>query len=479
VEDERPKAPILENGFATFDRAFWIVSAKKFLYNAASCGATTLAHGLLIVMRRDAEVTMQRARQSLGSMCFSLLVLSSPSLLHASNLPASVTPPVFVSPFPVPAGLEPAVEFWKKVFTEFGASQLIYFDPQDMSKIYEVTEVGEGNRSNEYINSERARIAAEHNVEIERVKAQRGIRERTAAGIKRAGRYISQIQQIFKERGLPPELTYLPIVESSYDIGARSSVGALGIWQFMPRTGREYMRVNSSVDERRDPIESSRAAAAYLKQAYEYLGSWPLAITSYNFGQAGMARAVAEVGSSNLVDLIEKYNHPHWGFPPKQFYAEFLAAVEIGTNLAAYFPGLQLDTAVELKEVHLERGTSLPVLIKSSGLSREEFLGWNPALNPSARVIPAGYRMKLPADRTVQPLVVLATSEAVESKSAKKERVEPKARPQIVHHKVKQGETLSEIARRYGASVQRIIQVNGLRQSRLLRVGSTLRIPQA
>jgi membrane-bound lytic murein transglycosylase D len=383
------------------------------------------------------------------------------------------------SPFPVPAGLESAVEFWKKIFSEFGASQLVYFDPLDMSTIYEVTDVGEESRSNEYINAERSRIAAAHGVDVERVKAQRGIKERTAAGIKRSGRYIAQIKQIFKERGLPPELTYLPIVESSYEIGARSSVGALGIWQFMPRTGREYMRVNSSVDERRDPIESSRAAASYLKQAYEYLGSWPLAITSYNFGKAGMARAVDEVGSDNLVDLIERYNHPYWGFPPKQFYAEFLAAVEIGSNLATYFPGLELDTAVELKEVEVERGTSLASLIQSSRLSRDEFLGWNPALSPSARVVPAGYRMKLPTDRTVEPLVVLAKNTNVAPKSAKKENVEPKARVQVVHHKVKRGETLYEIARRYGASVQRIVQVNGLRQSRLLRVGSTLRIPQA
>ena len=75
-----------------------------------------------------------------------------------------------------------------------------------------------------------------------------------------------------EDRGLPPELTYLPIVESSYDMSARSSVGALGIWQFMPRTGREYMRVNSIVDERLDPIESSRAAASYLQAWRRPLG---------------------------------------------------------------------------------------------------------------------------------------------------------------------------------------------------------------
>ncbi|HEX7233326.1 MAG TPA: transglycosylase SLT domain-containing protein [Candidatus Binatia bacterium] len=374
------------------------------------------------------------------------------------------------SPFVVPAGLEPAVEFWKRVFSEFGRSQLIFFDPLDMSKIYEVIEVGEDNRTDGYIDGERARIAAANGVDIERVRAQRGIKERTAAGIKRSGRYLAQIQRIFSERGLPVELSYLPIVESSYDIGARSSVGALGIWQFMPRTGREYMRVNSLVDERRDPIESSRAAAAYLKQAYDSLGSWPLAITSYNYGQGGMARAVAQLESDNLVELIEKYEHPYWGFAPKQFYAEFLAAVEIGSNVSQYFPGLVLDQAVEIKEIEVAGKPSLSSLISSSGLSRAEFLAWNPALSPVTRTVPAGYRVKLPIDRAA-PTPTIVTFAQVQSPAKP-------AKAQVVHHRVRRGETIYEIARRYGATVENILQINGLRKAHVLKAGSTLRIPK-
>ena len=216
---------------------------------------------------------MRHSRIRLLSIVVGLLALLPGSIRAQQSLSNS-------TPFIVPVGLESPVEFWKRVFSEFSLSQLIFFDPLDMSKIYEVIDVGEGSRSDAYLDGERARIAAGNGVDIERVRAQRGVKERTAAGIKRSGRYIAQIQQIFKDAGLPAELTYLPIVESSYDMSARSSVGALGIWQFMPRTGREYMRVNSVVDERLDPIESSRAAASYLQQAYEFLGSWPLAITS-------------------------------------------------------------------------------------------------------------------------------------------------------------------------------------------------------
>lgn len=406
---------------------------------------------------------------------------------HLAFLPAQAMAqrtPSTTNPFPTPAGLEPAVEFWKKVFTEYSLSQLVFFDPLDMNKIYEVLEVGEDNRSNQYIDGERSRIAAANGVDIERVKAQRGVRERTADGLKRAGRYLAQMQQVFIDRGLPPELSYLPVVESSYDMTARSFVGAVGIWQFMPATGRSYMRVDRLIDERRDPLESTRAAAAYLDQAYGSLGSWPLAITSYNYGQAGMARAVADVGSSNLIDLIQRYNHPYWGFAPKHFYAEFLAAVEIGKNFTQYFPGIEQDSARRIQEVTLASNTSLSTAISSTGLSQEEFLEWNPALSTQVRVLPAGYRVKVPADRSVEPIVEvvqvnyqaspLGSRQVASAQSQQRQAV----KAQVIHHRVQRGETLIQIAQRYGASVQRILQVNGIRQAHLVRAGITLRIPR-
>jgi membrane-bound lytic murein transglycosylase D len=367
--------------------------------------------------------------------------------------------------FPLLVGLEKQVGFWKRIFIEFSVSQLVFFDPLDMSKIYEVLDVGEESRGNDYINGERARIAATHGVDLERVKAQRGIKERTAAGLKRAGRYLPQMQQIFKDRGLPVELTYIPLLESSYEINARSHAGALGMWQFMRRTGKQFMRVNASVDERRDPLESTRAAASFLKQAYESLGNWPLAITAYNFGPAGMARAVAEVGSDDLVELIQKYNHPYWGYPPKNFYAEFLVAVDIGKNFKQYFPGLELDSPVTIREIELKSNTSLASVINSSGLHQDAFLGWNPALSKGVRMVPAGYRVKLPTDKTMERVVEVAERRTQEQ-------------PQVVRHRVKRGETVLQIARRYGASVERILQVNGLRKAHLLQVGMTLVIPK-
>lgn len=377
------------------------------------------------------------------------------------------TDPVGENHFPLLPGLENAVEFWKKIFAEYTTSQLVFFDPLEMSKIYEVVDVGEDDRSRASINSERERIAAAHGVDLERVKAQRGIKERTMAGLQRSGRYMAQIQQIFRERALPVELAYLPLVESSFDVSARSYAGALGMWQFMRATGRQYMRVNRHVDERKDPIESTRAAASFLSQSYELLGNWPLAITSYNYGPAGLVRAVDEVQSENLLDLIRDFSHPNWGFAPKNFYAEFLAAVEIGMNAHQFFPGIELDAPLAIREIELQKSTSLGALAKTTGLTQNQLLGWNPALTARTRVVPAGYRVKVPLDATRKPIVQVAQS-----------RGGVKEKPWVVRHRVKRGETLLHIARRYGASVQRILELNGITRPNFLRVGTTLLIPR-
>jgi len=391
------------------------------------------------------------------------LLLCSPADLHAQGKPTGE------NQLPLVPGLENAVEFWKRVFTEYSSAQLIFFDPLDMSRIYEVQDVGEDSRPKQYISGEIARIAAAQGVDPDRVKSQRGIKERTAAGIKRSGKYLAQMQQIFQERGLPAELAYLPIVESSYDANAKSNVGALGMWQFMRVTGKQFnMRVDRNIDERKDPLESTRAAAAYLKQAYESLGSWPLAITSYNYGPAGMARAVSEVGSNDLVTLIQKYNHRYWGFAPKNFYAEFLAAVEVGKNTNRYFPGLEIDPPLAIAEVEVTKYTTVAALASSNGLTSQQLLEWNPALSHTGVTVPAGYRVKLPAGGKAEIVVAEVTPS----------RPQAKAQPQVVHHRVKRGETLIHIAQRYGASLERILEANGLHKTSLLRVGMTLLIPK-
>ncbi len=233
------------------------------------------------------------------------------------------------------------------------------------------------------------------------------------------------------------------------------------------------MRVNKLVDERRDPIESTRAAASLLAQNYEALGNWPLALTAYNYGAAGLARAVSQIGSDNLVDLIRNYEHPYWGFAPKNFYAEFLAAVEIGQNVDQFFPGLEVHSPLTIQEVEVKKAISIAALAKSHGITQQQLLAWNHALSPKTRLIPAGYRLKLPADPNAEPVVVAAV-QTVQPQVQSRAR----AHTQLVRHRVKPGETIFHIARRYGASVERILQVNGLRRSHIVRAGTLLLIPK-
>lgn len=406
----------------------------------------------------------KRATRAILSLLFCFFTYAAAGAESEADSPGE-------SPFPLLPGLEKSVAFWTRIFTEFSLSQLVFFDPLDMSRIYEVIDVGEGHRSREYIDEQRLRIAAAHGVDPERVRAQRGVKERTEAGLKRSGRYLAQMQEIFRDRGLPVELTYLPIVESSFDLNARSHVGALGMWQFMRGTGREFkLRIGRGIDERKDPLESTRAAAALLEQNHRVLGNWPLAITAYNYGQTGMARAVAEVGSDNLVDLIEKYEHRYWGFPPKNFYAEFLAAVEIGKNLDRYFPGLQLDPPATIREMEVKNRASLATLLKATGLSETQFFEWNPALARSTRLVPAGYRVKFPADKPAETMIAAAPS--------RETRATASAGDDVVRHRVRPGETIVNIARRYGTSAEKILKVNGIRKPSLLRAGTTLVIPK-
>jgi membrane-bound lytic murein transglycosylase D len=303
--------------------------------------------------------------------------------------------------FPVLAGLEGAVEFWKQIFSRYGSSDVVFFDPLDPGTIYSVLRVPESDDGRATIEKERARIIADYDLNEEdgRVRSQRGAREQFISGLKISGRYMSQMRRIFREEGLPFELAYLPLVESSFNVRARSSAGAVGMWQFMLDTGRKFLRINDAVDERRDPLVSTRAAARLLKQNYALLGNWPLAITAYNHGTEGLSRAVSSVESDNLVDIIKRYESPTFGFASKNFYAEFVAAIDVATHSETYFPYLRVHEPFVLKEFEIKRPVAVAALLKPAAISQNDFFDWNPALSRTAKVLPPGYRVKLPPER--------------------------------------------------------------------------------
>jgi membrane-bound lytic murein transglycosylase D len=209
------------------------------------------------------------------------------------------------------------------------------------------------------------------------------------------------MEEVFFREGLPLQLTRLPFVESSFNVNARSKVGASGIWQFMPSTGSLFLKVGSVLDERNDPIRATEAAAKLLKMNFESLGSWPLAVTAYNHGRKGIQRAVSKLGTLDLNDLVMDYRRRAFGFASSNFYTCLLAAIEVEKNAEAYFGKVDHKRPIPTFEFVLPEAVRLAEVIDLLKLNRLEVSRLNPALDTlevwqHRGVVPAGYRLRLP-----------------------------------------------------------------------------------
>ncbi|MCB0322694.1 MAG: LysM peptidoglycan-binding domain-containing protein, partial [Bdellovibrionales bacterium] len=429
--------------------------------------------------------------------------------------------------FRIPKGLEDHFDFWILIFTRYGKDQRVFHHREYPGVIYSVLDFTEYERqySGKKLQrvkenaadreTKRIRDALKHLgggggprnsferkiVEMfakvpgrgsakyreaaspETIRYQRGIKERFKEGIERSGRYLHAIEQIFEAEGLPPELGRLPLVESSFDYEAYSSVGAAGIWQFMRATGRRYMRITSSIDERRDPIIATRAAAKYLKHSYSRLESWPLAVTSYNHGLQGVLNAVNAVGSKELGTIVRKYKGRAFGFASGNFYAEFLAALEVDRNPQKYFPGVRREQAWRFDEVKLGRSIYFRDLARLSNTTHEELarlnLAFQKAVTTNRAQIPAGSVVKVHAGSGPQLIASVSKSELVPLVSATTvvARAKTTSRDEGSTYTVARGDTVGGIARRFGLSADDILAENGMSNARNLRAGQKLRLP--
>jgi membrane-bound lytic murein transglycosylase D len=217
-----------------------------------------------------------------------------------------------------------------------------------------------------------------------------------------SGRYLDGMESIFKSKGLPIELTRLPFVESSFVIGATSKVGAAGIWQFMPGVGRQFMRVNDQVDERRSPWKATEAAAKLLKENYIILHKhWGLALTAYNHGPGGVRKAMQATGSKDIAQIVRRYRSKSFDFASANFYTCFLAAVHAQMYRDLIFPDRTLEAPLAYDSIHLKKSFKPRQLVQWTGLTDEQILLYNPELDRSFKrnyVIPKGYRLFLPSE---------------------------------------------------------------------------------
>jgi membrane-bound lytic murein transglycosylase D len=262
---------------------------------------------------------------------------------------------------------------------------------EDERKVFELFE--NVDEPNKYLNAAHRK----------RLRFQLGQRDRFLEGLHDSGRYLPQMEEIFRKEGLPVELTRLPFVESSFNIRARSKVGASGIWQFMRSTGKLFLRINEAVDERNDPIRATEAAARLLKLNFESLKSWPLAVTAYNHGRKGMMRAVRRVGSEDLEDVVSSYRSRSFGFASGNFFTSLLAAIEVHREAEKHFGEYKVAEAAPSIEVPLPHYISIHELARFLSLDLARLRELNPALSSDVfagrLLVPKGYRLRLPFDK--------------------------------------------------------------------------------
>jgi membrane-bound lytic murein transglycosylase D len=244
-----------------------------------------------------------------------------------------------------------------------------------------------------------------------RVRIQTGQKDHFQSGLGIANRYLPHMEEIFVKRGLPPEISRLPLVESSFEKRATSKVGAVGLWQFMNSTGQKFLVMNSFIDERESPIKSTEAAADLLKENYMIMGkSWPLAITAWNHGPGGLKKAIRELKTRDIVKIISYFESKQFSFASENFYAEFLAALHVEKYSNRLFEDIQQQDLLEYETHQLTQRVRPQQLFKKVGISEEEFVDFNPDLRRAVKrdlPLPKGLIILIHPDKT-QDLVKLS-----------------------------------------------------------------------
>ena len=276
--------------------------------------------------------------------------------------------------------------------------------------------------------------------------------------------YRPLIEQVFVELGLPKELVYLSLVESGFNPRAYSRARASGPWQFIRSTGRIYgLRVNWYVDERRDPMKSTVAAAVHLRDLYDLFGSWPLALAAYNAGAGKISRAIEKTGTRDFWRIARtRYIRRE----TRQYVPKFMAAMSIAKHPALFGFSEHSQPVHQYEEIRMDASVHLRSVARETGIPFEELRRLNPELRRS--VIPPGrdgYFLKVPVE----------TAGRVAQAKARIKTWTPPPSPRRTWYRVRQGDSLSVIARRFGMSVRQLKNLNDLSGS-LIRVGQRLRV---
>jgi membrane-bound lytic murein transglycosylase D len=356
--------------------------------------------------------------------------------------------------FPTPEELKYHVELWKDIFSRYTSQQIVIHDSWHFQVVYAVVNRDDLITINAIIRKYRSLLQALaqngtrkqpkpftaeekhvynlfaaipekdkfHKAAARPMLAQCGQRENFLAAIRRSGLYQQKFSQIFRASGLPVELTSIPFVESYFHYRAYSRAKAAGVWQFIPSTAKMYgLQINDAIDERYDPFKSAVSAAKLLQANYEIFQSWPLAITAYNHGPTGLLKAIRQTGTTDFGKIVRTYRGANFGFYSQNYYAQFLAVVQIMREPHKYF-GDEIEQLPPLRydEVRLTQRMFLDNIATLLSIPKEELVTLNRDLKPSVvqskTPVPQNYILKLPSGKKQQLLFMLREQAAIEIK---------------------------------------------------------------
>ena len=400
--------------------------------------------------------------------------------------------------FPRPPELEPAVRFWTRVYTEVDTQSGFLHDARNLAVVYDRMPLDRRqieNRRNQIQTDLRVLAGGKRSglsegqrqilslwpegvsndvlrEAVDNVRFQLGQSDRFLGGLRRSGAYRQHIDAVIREKGLPAELAVLPHVESSFNPNAYSSAAAAGMWQFGRATGQRFMRIDHIVDERMDPYIASNAAMSLLEYNHSVLGTWPLALTAYNHGAGGIARAVRETGTTDIETIVANYRGRAFGFASRNFYAQFLAVLDVENRASDYFGDVNFDPAPVFRTVVTDAFIDAEIFARSVGISLEQLQVDNRALRPAVwegnKRIPRGFPVKLREGVVAEENVLALISDdykfAVQTPD--------------VAYVVERGDSLSVIARRFNTTVGRLVALNQLRSRNRIQIGQRLLLPQ-